>query len=134
VSEGDVWILVPDEKLVIAGDLVTTQAPLFDTGCEQGWAAALDDIAAAQWSTLVPGHGPILDRSGFDRWHAAFTAYVDCAHSEAKAEVCARGWLADAAGFYTDEEAGAAAKLALYYIDILRAPPGERMDYCRKNG
>lgn len=134
VSEGDVWIVVPDEQLVITGDLVTAQAPLFDTGCEEGWAKALNAIAAAQWTKLIPGHGPPMDRAGFDRWHSAFTAYVDCAHSSAKAEDCARGWATNAAGFYTPDEATAVGQLALYYIDILRAPPEQRMAYCRKTG
>ena len=35
-TEGDVWMVVPDEKLAIVGDLVVAPVPFFDTGCEDG--------------------------------------------------------------------------------------------------
>jgi len=134
-TEGDIWLLVPDERLAITGDLVVAQAPFFDTGCEDGWETALEEIEAADWDTLIPGHGAPMDRAGFDRWHAAFTTYVECAHSDAGAEACAAGWEHDAAGFYTEAEGASVRELALYYIiDVLRAPPEARMDYCRKGG
>lgn len=131
-TAGDVWLLVPDESLAIAGDLVVAQVPFFDTGCEQGWSAALDEIAKAHWDTLIPGHGEPMDRAGFDRWHNAFDAYLTCAKSTASAEDCAAGWERDAAGFYTKTEAASVHDMAVYYVsDVLRAPPEQRMDYCR---
>jgi glyoxylase-like metal-dependent hydrolase (beta-lactamase superfamily II) len=131
-TEGDIWLLVPDEGLAITGDLVVAQSPFFDTGCEEGWAAALDQIAAAQWITLIPGHGQPMDRAGFGRWHTAFTHFVDCAKSPSPAEDCAKGWDSDAEGFYNEAEAPSVHELSLYYIEQLRAPPEERMPYCRK--
>jgi glyoxylase-like metal-dependent hydrolase (beta-lactamase superfamily II) len=130
-TAGDVWLLVPDEGLAIAGDLVVAQVPFFDTGCEQGWSAALDEIARAKWDTLVPGHGEPMDRAGFNRWHNAFNAYLACAKGAASAEDCAAGWQRDAAGFYTSAEAASVHDMAVYYItEVLRAPPDKRMDYC----
>ena len=132
-TEGDVWLLVPDEQLVVAGDLVVAQVPFFDTGCETGWSAALDEIAGAKWITLIPGHGEPMDRAAFTRWHMAFTAYVDCAKSDASAADCAAGWMRDAAGFYTQGETAGVHALAVAYVtDVLRAPPDKRMDYCAR--
>lgn len=131
-TQGDVWLLAPDENLVIAGDLVVAQVPFFDTGCERGWSDALDEIARAKWDTLIPGHGAPMDRAGFARWRKAFGAYVACAKGAESAEDCAAGWERDAAGFYTPAEAASVHDMAVYYVtDVLRAPPGQRMDYCR---
>lgn len=132
VTEADLWLLVPDEQLAIVGDLVVAQSPFFDTGCEEGWAEALDAIAEAQWITLIPGHGAPMDRAAFDRWHSAFTNFVACAQSDAAVGQCAAGWERDAAGFYSEAEAPSVRELSQYYIELLRAP--ERMEYCGKNG
>jgi glyoxylase-like metal-dependent hydrolase (beta-lactamase superfamily II) len=131
VTESDLWLLVPDEGLAITGDLVVAQSPFFDTGCEEGWEAALDAIGAAQWTTLIPGHGAPMDHAGFARWHTAFSNFVACARSDSSAEVCADGWERDAAGFFTAAEAPSVRDLSLYYVDVLRAPAEQRMAYCR---
>jgi glyoxylase-like metal-dependent hydrolase (beta-lactamase superfamily II) len=131
-TAGDVWLLAADENLAVVGDLVVAQVPFFDTGCEAGWGRALDQIAKAKWDTLIPGHGEPMNRAQFDRWHKAFDAYVDCAKGNATAEDCAAGWERDAAGFYTKGEAASVHDMAVYYVtDVLRAPPAQRMDYCR---
>jgi len=132
VTEADLWLLVPDEQLAIVGDLVVAQSPFFDTGCEEGWEAALGAIGAAKWTTLIPGHGAPMSRVDFNRWHSAFTGFVDCAHSDAKAEDCAAKWERDAAGFFSEAEAPSVRDLSLYYIDLLRQPAGQRMAYCKK--
>lgn len=133
VTESDLWLLVPDEGLAIVGDLVVAQSPFFDTGCEEGWEAALDAIEAADWSTLIPGHGAPMNRAEFGRWHSAFANFVDCARSDSTAEACADGWDRDAAGFFTPAEAPSVRELSLYYIDVLRAPAEQQMAYCTMN-
>jgi len=131
-TAGDVWLLAADENLAVVGDLVVAQVPFFDTGCERGWANALDEIAKAKWDTLIPGHGAPMTRADFTRWRHAFDDYVECAQGAAGAEECAAGWERDAAGFYSKAEAASVHDMAVYYVtDVLRAPPGERMDYCR---
>lgn len=54
VSEGDVWLVIPEEKMVIAGGLVVDIVPFMDTACVDGWRQALDEIAAVEFETLVP--------------------------------------------------------------------------------
>ncbi len=131
-TEGDVWFVSPDEKLAVVGDLVVAQVPFFDTGCEKGWAKALDAIAKSRWSVLIPGHGAPMDRAQFNRWHRAFTRFVDCAHSERTAQACAARWQQDAAGFYAPAERDEVGLLARYYVsEVLRAPANKRMAYCR---
>ena len=51
--------------------------PFFDTGCEEGWRAALAEIAGAEWTTLVPGHGaPMTDWSYARRMRDGLEAYI----------------------------------------------------------
>jgi glyoxylase-like metal-dependent hydrolase (beta-lactamase superfamily II) len=131
VTEGDLWLVLPDEKLVIVGDLVVSQFPFFDTGCEDGWAKALQLIDQASWATLIPGHGPAMDRAAFGRWRNAFTAVLDCAQSARPSSDCAAQWERDAAGFFAESERSDVRELAVYYVDeILRAPIEKRMPYC----
>ena len=132
-TEGDVWLLASDEKLAVVGDLVVAPVPFFDTACEEGWARALDEIARARWTVLIPGHGAPMDRKQFNRWHTAYSRYVDCAHSSATSQVCAVQWQADAAGFYTPAERDDVGLLARYYVEqVLRAPADKRMAYCAR--
>lgn len=135
VTEADLWLLVPDAELAIVGDLVVAQAPFFDTGCEEGWKRALDAIAAARWTTLVPGHGAPMDRAGFDRWRAAFDRFLACGASPASPTACADRWLSEASGFYSEAERQSVRDLTGYYVaEVLRAPPERRMAYCRSGG
>lgn len=131
-TEADLWLVAPDEQLAVAGDLVVAPVPFFDTGCEHGWRAALDAIGAAQWSTLVPGHGAPMTRADFTRWRGAFDAWLDCAASEMPAAACAEGWMRDAAGFYSEAEREGVRYLAEAYVaELLRLPADQREAYCR---
>lgn len=132
-TEADLWLVVPDERLAIVGDLVVAPVPFFDTGCEEGWKEALDAIAAARWTTLVPGHGAPMIRAQFTRWRGAFDAWLNCAASDAPAASCADGWMEAARGFYSEAEAKDVRMMAQYYVvEVLRAPADQRMAYCRK--
>ena len=134
-TEADLWLLVPDEGLAIAGDLVVAPVPFFDTGCEAGWRAALDAIAAAEWTTLIPGHGAPMTRADFARWRGAFDGWLACAASDRPTGQCAEAWMRDAAGFHTADETAAVRMLAEGYVaEVLRAPASERMAYCGDGG
>lgn len=123
-TEGDVWIYDPATRTAVVGDLVVVPAPFFDTGCAQGWKAALAEIARAPFTTLIPGHGPSMTRPQFASYRRAFDRLADCADGSAAAQVCIDGWLADAAGFLPTEEdrKGARELLEHYFAQILRSP------------
>jgi glyoxylase-like metal-dependent hydrolase (beta-lactamase superfamily II) len=131
-TEADLWLVAPDEDLAIVGDLVVAPVPFFDTGCEEGWRKALDAIAAAQWTTLIPGHGAAMTRTDFTRWRSAFDHWLDCAASSSPAAECADGWMTDAAGFYTPGEHEPVRMMAEAYVaEVLRGPAESRQAYCR---
>lgn len=132
VTEADVWLVVPDEKLAIVGDLVVGPVPFFDTACEEGWSRALGAIGAAKWDRLIPGHGAEMTRADFARWRIAFTAFLTCAQSDRSADACADLWEEQAKGFYTPAEQDSVRLLTRYYVtEVLRAPASQRMAYCR---
>ena len=131
VTEGDVWLHLPDEKLVIAGDLVVGLVPFMDTACPEGWRKALDTIAASEFETLIPGHGAPMNKPAFLKWRAAFNNLLDCAASDAAKDACVAGWRRGAAAFIPAGDEKRVEEMTGYYIDTrLRAEPQERGRYC----
>jgi glyoxylase-like metal-dependent hydrolase (beta-lactamase superfamily II) len=135
VTESDVWIWDPATRTVVAGDLVTLPAPLFDTACPTGWLAALDAIEAEPYERVIPGHGFPMDPEEFRSYRAAFDNLVTCAGDNAGA-ICAEGWLADAGPLldkaagkdYGDEEYARAA--VTYYVDEIIRSEERRAELC----
>jgi len=125
---GDVWLYDPAAKRVIAGDLVTLPAPFLDTACTEGWAAALEDIAKLDFTSLVPGHGPVMSHDDFAAYRSAFIAFVACSTSESALESCASGWDSAARRWLSDDEAKQFAGYAPYYADLIRS--GKLSKYC----
>lgn len=122
-TEGDLWIYDAATQTVIAGDLVVAEVPFFDSGCPQGWRAALGEIAATPFVRLIPGHGEPMTRDAFTRWRAAFDALLDCAASTAEVATCAAGWRAGAAGFIPAGDEARIDEYTTYYVtEILRSP------------
>lgn len=61
-TAADLVIHLPQERIVITGDLVVWPVPLVgDPQSHVGtWSAALEAIRALKPATIVPGHGPVL--------------------------------------------------------------------------
>jgi glyoxylase-like metal-dependent hydrolase (beta-lactamase superfamily II) len=122
-TEADLWIHDPATRTVIVGDLVVAEVPFFDSGCPEGWRAALGEIAATPFVRLIPGHGEPMTREAFARWRAAFDALLDCAASPAEVAACVAGWRTGAAPFIpAGDEARIDEYTAYYVTQILRSP------------
>jgi cyclase len=64
-TEGDVVVHVPDEGVVLTGDVLFHQcAPIGWEGSTDRWIAALERIEALAPAHVVPGHGPICGVEG----------------------------------------------------------------------
>ena len=64
-TAGDVIVHVPDAATVYTGDILFIGgAPIVWAGPLSNWIAACDLMLGLQADTVVPGHGPITDRSG----------------------------------------------------------------------
>lgn len=130
-TEGDVWVYDEGARLLIAGDLVVGLVPFFDTGCPEGWRAALGEIAATPFVTLIPGHGAPMGRPQFLQWRSAFDNLLDCAASSRTKAECVAGWKRDAAAFIPAGERRIEGMVGYYLDTRLRAAPAERNKYCR---
>jgi len=131
-TEGDVWVYDRSTKTAIVGDLVVDIVPFMDTACPDGWAKALNEVAAVPFTTLIPGHGPVMNRADFMDWKKAYDNFVDCGHSDAAKEKCIDGWSQDAAKFIDDAHKAYAREAAEYYLESrLRSSPAEQQKYCK---
>ena len=134
-SEGDVWLYDPEAKLAIVGDLVVDIVPFMDTACADGWLRGLGEIEQTSFETLIPGHGPVMDRAAFTTWKKAFTDFVTCGRSQAPKEDCVAGWERGAARFIDDAHRNYVREAANYYLTTrLRASDEEQQLYCKPLG
>ncbi|MGH9456231.1 MAG: hypothetical protein ACRD2J_01155, partial [Thermoanaerobaculia bacterium] len=88
------------------------------------WRATLDELAAVDFETLVPGHGLPMAPAGFAAYREAFGAFLDCAASDSAIERCADGWIAGLGDLLPPAEHPFTRRLLGYYVgQILRGDP-----------
>jgi len=64
-TKGDVLVFVPTDKMVFTGDILFIEGhPIMWAGPVANWIKACDLILSWEVETIVPGHGPITDKSG----------------------------------------------------------------------
>ena len=75
-TQGDVIVYVPDAKTLYSADILFIEStPVLWAGPVENWLAALDLILDMDVDVIVPGHGPITDKSGA-RQVKAYWEYV----------------------------------------------------------
>lgn len=78
---GDVLVHVPEERVVFTGDILFIGGhPVMWAGPIDNWIKACEMILAWDVETIVPGHGPITDKTGVWR----FKAYMETLKREAR--------------------------------------------------
>lgn len=69
---GDLVVLFVEDRVLHAGDLYFSgRYPRIDLaagGSVRQWAATLDAVLALDFDRVIPGHGPISDRAGLERF------------------------------------------------------------------
>ncbi|HEX9259836.1 MAG TPA: MBL fold metallo-hydrolase [Acidimicrobiales bacterium] len=64
-TRGDVLVHVPSEQVVFTGDILFIGGtPIVWAGPLSNWVAACDLILGLDCEAVVPGHGPVTDKSG----------------------------------------------------------------------
>jgi glyoxylase-like metal-dependent hydrolase (beta-lactamase superfamily II) len=71
-TEGDVFVHLPREKVIITGDALIGWTPFMGDGYPEDWVATLDRLARLDFTHIVMGHGDVAGRD----WLATFRAYV----------------------------------------------------------
>lgn len=60
-TPGDLMVLLPDEKILIAGDVLVNQVvPNFRDAHIKTWISTLQSLQKSGAQTFVPGHGPVM--------------------------------------------------------------------------
>lgn len=79
-TDGDVVAYLPESDLIFTGDLLESAAdPDFGPDCHlKDWPAALDGILGLvrEGTVLVPGHGPLMDRTAAFMQRAAIAGFI----------------------------------------------------------
>lgn len=64
-TKGDVVVHLPADRILFTGDILFKDAhPVIWEGPVENWIRACRQLLALDVDTLVPGHGPITDKSG----------------------------------------------------------------------
>jgi len=68
-TDGDLLVYLPAEKILIAGDIFFNQTiPYTKDGHIGDWLVAIQRTLELDFNKIVPGHGPIADRTEFMRF------------------------------------------------------------------
>ena len=80
-TAGDVLVYVPENKIVYTGDILFIEGtPVMWRGPVANWIRACDFIVEMDVEVIVPGHGPLTDKSGV----RSVRDYLDYIHTEAR--------------------------------------------------
>ena len=60
VTPGDTFLYLPDEKVLVTGDLLVNPVSFALSCYPTGWLQTLERIDTLDFTTIVPGHGPVL--------------------------------------------------------------------------
>ena len=71
-TEGDVFVYLPKEKVVITGDAMIGWTPYMGDGYPEDWAGTLDNLARLDFTHIIMGHGDVTGRE----WLNTFRSYV----------------------------------------------------------
>jgi glyoxylase-like metal-dependent hydrolase (beta-lactamase superfamily II) len=66
-TDGDAFIFLPDERVLLTGDLVTVPCPFPGTAYFADWIRSLDALLAQRASLIVPGHGDVQHDDAYVR-------------------------------------------------------------------
>jgi cyclase len=71
-TEGDVFVYLPKEKVVITGDALIGWTPFMGDGYPEDWVGTLDRLAQLDFTHIIMGHGDVASRD----WLTTFRGYV----------------------------------------------------------
>jgi glyoxylase-like metal-dependent hydrolase (beta-lactamase superfamily II) len=71
-TEGDVFVYLPKEKVVITGDAMIGWTPYMGDGYPEDWAGTLENLAQLDFTHIIMGHGDVTGRE----WLNNFRSYV----------------------------------------------------------
>jgi glyoxylase-like metal-dependent hydrolase (beta-lactamase superfamily II) len=80
-TPGDMLVYLPEERILFAGDIVFVHGtPVVHSGPISRYIQVLQDVLNMDIDIVVPGHGPITDKSGVE----AMIAYLEYVYAESE--------------------------------------------------
>lgn len=77
-TNGDVWIYLPREKIMICGDAMHGRTPFMGDSYPTEWIQTLAEVEKFDFTQAVGGHGDIMQgKQRFAQWRAYFRDLVD---------------------------------------------------------
>jgi glyoxylase-like metal-dependent hydrolase (beta-lactamase superfamily II) len=87
ITAGDTYIFLPQEKILITGDILLSPYPFAIGGTYPAeWIQTLEKLVALQPSVIIPGHGDAENNSDFLRSNLALFQEVLLQVKEAKSK------------------------------------------------
>lgn len=62
-TDGDVFIYLPQEKVVATGDALIDWMPFMNDGFPEDWVQTLDALERYDFERVIPGHGDVMPKS-----------------------------------------------------------------------
>ncbi len=87
---GDAWVYLPDERVLIAGDVLVSPVPYFFAGYPAGLLKTLRQLEPMDLAAIVPGHGSVLHDKTY--LHSVISL-MDSILTQVNAEVVRQGSL-----------------------------------------
>jgi glyoxylase-like metal-dependent hydrolase (beta-lactamase superfamily II) len=84
-TEGDLFVYLPKEKVVVTGDAVIGWTPYMGDGYPEEWVGTLDRLTQLDFTHVIMGHGDVAGRD----WLRTFRAYVHDMVEAVREEVAA---------------------------------------------
>jgi glyoxylase-like metal-dependent hydrolase (beta-lactamase superfamily II) len=77
-TRGDVVVFLPRERVLVAGDLITSQLPFPRDSYPAEWVKTLGGVAELKFDQIIPGHGPVQkDRKQLELITEVFASLVE---------------------------------------------------------
>ena len=81
-TEGDVVVHLPDDGVLITGDLLTAGIPYMGDGFVEEWIETLEHLKSLDFEWIIPGHGPpYQDRERISHLQAYFRDFLEQART-----------------------------------------------------
>ena len=75
-TAGDAFVFLPDERVLLTGDLVTVPCPFPGTAYFADWIRSLDALLARRATVIVPGHGDVQHDDAYVRMVRELLAFT----------------------------------------------------------
>jgi cyclase len=62
-TDGDVYVYLPKEKVVVTGDAVVDWMPFLNDGYPEEWVQALDALDKVDYTHMILGHGNVATKA-----------------------------------------------------------------------